>query len=118
MSKTDSDGDLFDSLIERAKEGTPDRLDRRMREAQQLKAQEEASSQRRLEEMWIREHDRQRVIARSQAEQRRQEQVLVRYVLIAVAIVVLVIIILVVALSLSGGETAPESLLPNLITYV
>ncbi len=118
MSETDLDSDLFDSLIERAKEGTPDRLGRRMREAQQLKAQEEASSQRRLEEMWLREHDRQRAISRSQAEQRRQEQMLVRYVLIAAAIVVLVITILVVALALSGGHTTPESLLPNFSAYV
>jgi len=118
MSETDSDGDLFDSLIERAKEGTPDRLDRRMREAQQLKAQEEASSQRRLEEMWLREHDRQRAVARSQAEQRRQEQILVRYVLIAATIVVLIVVILVIALALSGGNTTPESLLRNFCAYV
>ena len=116
-SDRDSDRDLLDSLIERAQEGTSDRLDRRMHEAERLKAQEEASSQRRLEQMWLGEHERQRGLAQSQSEQRRQEQMLVRYVLIAAAIVVMIIIVLTVVLSLSGGDAAPEALLPTFVAY-
>jgi len=117
MPETDSDRDLLDSLIERAQERTSDRLDRRMHEAERLKAQEETSSQRRLEQMWLGEHERQRALAQSQAEQRRQEQMLVRYVLIAAALIVLIIIVLTVVLSLSAGDAAPEALLPTFIAH-
>ena len=88
-----------------------------MQEAERLKAQAEASSQRRLEQMWLDEHERQRVLAQSQTEQRRQEQMLVRYVLIAAALILLIIIVLTVVLSLSGGDAAPEALLPTFVAY-
>lgn len=115
---SEPDADLLDSLLKRAQERAADRLERQMHEAESLKANEEESSQRRLEEMWLREHGRQRAIAESQAEQRRQEQMLVRYVLVAAAIFIVIIIVLVTVLNLSGGETAPESLLPLLTPYV
>jgi hypothetical protein len=91
-------------------EGTADRLDRQMREAGEIKAQEEEGSHSRLEEMWMKDHERQRTIAKKQAEQRRQEQMLMRYVLIGAAIIILVILVLALLLSRSGGESAPGSL--------
>jgi hypothetical protein len=114
---SESDSDLLDALIKRMQEGTADRLDRQRQEAGGLKTQEEMDSERRLEEMWMREYERQRVITDAQMEQRRQEQLLVRYVLIGAAVIILILIILTVALSLSGGESTPESLLP-LYKYV
>jgi CHASE3 domain sensor protein len=100
MTESDSDADLLDDLIKRAQEGTADHLDRRMREAEKIKRQEEQASQRRLEEMWEKEHERQREIAEAQAETRRQEQMLVRYVLIGAAIVILIVLLLTIGLGL------------------
>jgi hypothetical protein len=113
----DSDPDLLDSLIGRAQESAADRLDRQMRESPEIKAREEADSQDRLEKMWMQEHERQRAIARQQAEQRRQEQMLVRYVLVGAAIFLLIIIVVALLLALSGGETAPQGQLLLLNTY-
>jgi hypothetical protein len=117
IKMSESDSDLLDALIKRMQEGTADRLDRQRQEAGGLKTQEEMDSERRLEEMWMREYERQRVITDAQMEQRRQEQLLVRYVLIGAAVIILILIILTVALSLSGGASTPESLLP-LYKYV
>jgi hypothetical protein len=117
MEMSEPDPDLLGSLIERARETTSDRLDRRMREAHEIKAQEEASSQSRLEKMWTREHERQRAITDSEVEQRHQEQMLVRYVLVGAAAVILIIIVLTVALSLSGEKSTPESLIPLLTAH-
>ena len=74
MSQTDRepDTDILDSLIKRHQERTADHLDRRMREAQGIKATEEESSQHRLEAMWERESQRQREIAAAAAEQKRR----------------------------------------------
>ena len=116
MSEPDSD--LLDSLIKRMQEGTADRLERQREGAGELKRREEMDSERRLEAMWMQEYERQRAIADAQAEQRRQEQLLVRYVLIGAAVVILVLVILTVVLSLSGGESEPESLLPLFVAYV
>jgi hypothetical protein len=113
----DSDPDLLDSLIGRAQESAADRLDRQMRESPEIKAQEEAASQSRLEQMWMQEHARQQAIARQQAEQRRQEQMLVRYVIIGAVILVLIVIAVTLLLSLLGGETAPQGQLLLLNTY-
>ena len=88
------DPDLLDALIGRMQEKTPDRLERQMREAGEIKAQAEASSHNRLEEMWMQEHERQQTIATQQAEQRRQEQMLMRYALIGGAIIILAFVIL------------------------
>lgn len=99
----ESEPELLDSLIKRAQERAADRLERQMRDSQQIKSEEDAASQRRLEEMWIREHERQRAVAESKAEQQRQEQALVRYVLIAVAIAIIIVIALAVAMSLQAG---------------
>src|SRR3990170_2602718 len=96
---SDSDPDMLDSILDRAQKRTADRLDHLRHEADKIKAQEETASQRRLEEMWMREHERQRAIADDQAEQRRQEQMLVRYVLIGAAIVVLIVVLLTLMLS-------------------
>lgn len=108
MPESDSDSDLFGSLIERLQEGTADHLNRQMQEAEHIKKQEEAASQRRLEQMWMREHERQSAIAKAKAEQQRQEQKLVRYVLIGAAIVVIIIIIMVMGFSLLDGAAAPD----------
>lgn len=95
--------DLLDSLIKRVQEGTPEHLDRRMRESESIKRQEEESSQRRLEHMWAVEHERQRSLADDQAEQRRQERMVMRFALIAAAIVILVIVVLTIVLGLASG---------------
>jgi hypothetical protein len=110
----DSDPDLLDSLIGRLQEKADDRLEQKMQEAREVKQQEELASQRRLEEMWIREHERQRAIATEQAEQRRQEQMLVRYALIGAAIVILIVVILALV-SCSSGEATSRGL-PILLT--
>ena len=115
---SESDPDLLDSLIKRMQEGTTDRLERQRQEAGEIKEREEMDSARRLEEMWMREYERQRAIADTQIEQRRQEQLLVRYVLIGAAVVILILVVLTVVLSLSGGESGPESMLPLFIAYV
>lgn len=98
----DSDSDLLDSIIARAQKGSADRLDHQMRGAREIKAKEEEASRRRLEEMWMREHDRQRAIADAEAEQRRQEQTLVRYVLMGAAAIILILIILTFVLNQPG----------------
>jgi hypothetical protein len=115
---SESDSDLLDSLIKRMQEGTTDRLERQRQEAGELKEREELDSARRLEEMWMREYERQQALADAQVEQRRQEQLLVRYVLIGAAIIILVLVVLTVVLSVSGEGSKPESLVPLFIAYV
>jgi Flp pilus assembly protein TadB len=95
--------DLLDSLIERAQEGTAEHLDRRMRESDSIKRQEEQASQRRLEHMWVVEHERQRSLEDARDEQKRQEQMLMRFALVCAAIVILVIIVLTLILGLASG---------------
>ena len=112
MPETDTDPDLFDSIVERLGEGTADRLDRRMREATEVKTQEEASSQRRLEEMWVREHARQQATADARAEKLRQERMLISIVLIAIVIVILIVILLSAVLGQFGAEIALGRWLP------
>jgi hypothetical protein len=111
----DSDPDLLDSLLGRMQEETSGRLEQQMQEAKEIKQQEELASERRLEDMWIREHERQRAIAAEQAEQRRQEQMLIRYALIGAAIVILIIVILALILGRSSGEATSRGL-PILLT--
>jgi predicted nucleic acid-binding Zn ribbon protein len=95
--------DLLDSLIERAQEGTAEHLERRMRESDSIKRQEEQASQRRLEHMWAVEHERQRSLEDARDEQKRQEQMLMRFALVGAAIVILVIIVLTLILGLASG---------------
>lgn len=103
MPESDRDSnDLVDSMIERFQEGTPDRLARQMSEAEIIKAHEEAGSQRRLEEMWKQEHERQRKITESQARRKQQEEQIVRYVLIAAGIFIAIVIVAVLVISGSG----------------
>lgn len=99
QSDTDSESDFVDSLIERHQEDTADHLNRRMREAQGLKAAEEASSQRRLEAMWAQENERQRVLAKAKAEQQAREKRLLRYVFVGAAVIIIAVIILSVVLA-------------------
>lgn len=107
----------LETMVERIQEGTAGRLDRRMREAGDVKAREEASSQRRLEEMWVKEHQRQQTIAEGQVEQRRQEQLLMRVAFIGLIIVVLIFILVFVFINASGGEAEPSGLLIGLSAY-
>ena len=99
-SNPDEDTDLLDSLIQRLQEGAADHLERRMREAETIKASEEASSQRRLEKMWELEHERQRAIAQEKAEQQRQEKRLIRLVLISAGTIILIVILLTIVLGI------------------
>ena len=114
----DSDPDLLDSLLGRMQKETSGRLEQQMQEAKEIKEQEELASERRLEDMWIREHERQRAIAAEQAEQRRQEQMLIRYALIGAAIVILIIVILALVLGCSSGEATSRGLPILLTAYV
>jgi CHASE3 domain sensor protein len=98
----ETDSDLLDSLIKRLQDGTAGQLDQRMREAPDVKRQEEEASQRRLDDMWMRERERQRAIAQAQQEAERQEQMLVRYVLIGVGVVILIIVIVAIGLGTMG----------------
>ena len=75
-----------------------------MREATQVKNQEDASSKQRLEEMWMREHARQQAAADAQIERIRQEKMLIRLVLIGVVTVIVIVIVLTVMLNRTGGE--------------
>jgi len=102
MSQSDTESDFVDSLIERHQEGTADHLNRRMREAQDIKAMEEASSQRRLEAMWAQENERQRAVAKAQAEQRLREKQLLRYVLLGAAVIIIAVVALSVVLASLG----------------
>ena len=117
MSNSDSDPDLVNSLIERMQKGTADQLDERMRDAGQIKSEEETASQRRLEEMWVREHARQQAVAEAQAQQKRQEQMLLRGVFIGVAVLIVAAIILVVLLGCAGPGMASGGLF-SFFTYV
>lgn len=105
MSKQESEpnSDLLDDLINRMQTGTGGELDRRMRESPEIKVQEESASQRRLEQMWMKEYERQQAVAESQAEQKRQEEKLIRYALIGAAVVILVAIALILLINQLGG---------------
>jgi ribosomal protein L40E len=101
---------VLETVVERAQIRTADRLVRQMHEAGDIKAQEEAASQRRLEEMWEREYERQQTIAEAQAEQKRQEMLLMRLALIGVALFIVILIVVVLVLGCSSAEHAPASL--------
>jgi hypothetical protein len=77
-----------------------------MRGAPEIKAQEEAASERRLEQMWHREYERQRALADEQAETKRREKRLVRAVLVIAALIILIIIVATIALNLQGEAPA------------
>jgi hypothetical protein len=115
---SDSDPDLLDTIIRRAQTHTADELDRRMQDAEPIKAHEEEASRRRLEDMWMREHRRQQAIAEARAEQKRQEQLLVRYVLMGAVVVILIIVVLVLIANRANSTGGPESLAPLVSPYV
>ncbi len=50
-----------EAMVNRLQQGTAGRLERQMSQSREIKAREQADSQRRLEEMWVREHERQQV---------------------------------------------------------
>jgi len=114
---SNSDPDLVNALIERMQKGTADQLDEHMRDAGQIKSEEEAASQRRLEEMWMHEHARQQAITQAQSEQKRQEQMLLRGVLIALAVLIVAAVVLVMLLGCAGPRLASGSLSPFLFAY-
>jgi hypothetical protein len=116
MSDSDADSDLVNSILGRATQKPADRLEQQMSQAPHIKQQEEAASRSRLEEMWMREHERQRAIAEAQLEQRRQEQQLIRYVFVGAALVIFMIIV--VTLLLSGSASpAPAGVVGFLFIY-
>jgi len=117
MSHSDSDPDLVNALIERMQKGTADQLDEHMRDAGQVKSEEEAASQRRLEEMWMHEHARQQAITQARVEQKRQEQMLLRGVFIGVIVLILVTVLLVVLLGCAGPRLASGGPSPFLFAY-
>jgi hypothetical protein len=96
------ESDLLDTLIGRLGEGTAQHLDRRMQEAETIKRQEAEASERRLEKMWVREHERQRRLQAAKSEQQRQEQMLIRLVLVGAAVLMIVIILLAIGMNLAG----------------
>jgi ribosomal protein L40E len=108
---------VLETVVERVQMRTADRLDRQMRDAGDIKAQEEAASQRRLEEMWEREYERQQAIAEAQIEQKRQEMLLMRLAFAGVALFILILIVAVLVLGCSGVERAPASLPILLVAY-
>jgi hypothetical protein len=73
-------------------------------EAPAIKAQEEATSQTRLAEMWDAEARRRETLAQAQVEQKRQERPIVA---VAIAVVVIVIIAVLVALAIMTRGPAP-----------
>ncbi len=93
-----------EAMVERLQQGTASRLDDQMRQAKEIKAQEEADSQRRLEDMWVREHQRQQGIAEDRSEQKHQEAQMIRLVFIGVIVLIVLLIIFVIASRASGGD--------------
>lgn len=82
-------GPLFDRVT-----GTrTDWLNQAREEASDIKAQEEASSQARLAEMWATESSRREDMAQAQVERDRQERIIVAMTVTAVALVIVVVII-------------------------
>jgi hypothetical protein len=97
-----------EAMVERLQQGTAGRLERQMSDAKEIKAREEADSQRRLEEMWTREYERQQHIAEDQVEQKRQEALIMRLVFIGVIVVIVLFIIVTIAWRSSGGDAEPS----------
>ncbi len=81
--------DVIGALAERQVEGFKGTLQRQRDLANLIKAEEEEASQRRLGELWQVEKQRQELLARQQAENRRQQTVLLASVLAIAALLAL-----------------------------
>jgi type VI protein secretion system component VasF len=99
QSSQEPESEFIDSLIRRHQESTADHLDRRMKDARTIKDVEEASSQRRLDEMWAREGERQRAIAHASAEQQRRDKQLMQYVMLGAALIIILVLVAAVVLA-------------------
>ncbi len=99
-----------EAMVNRLQQGTAGRLERQMSQSREIKAREQADSQRRLEEMWVREHERQQDIAEDQVEQKRQEALMIRLVLVGVVVVIVLLIIFTIFSRSSGGNAEPSGL--------
>lgn len=97
-----------EALVERLQHGTADRLELQMDQAREIKEREEADSQRRREDMWKREYERQQRVNEDQTRQKRQETRLMRLVFILVILFILFIVVLTIIHFSSGGDVAPS----------
>jgi hypothetical protein len=92
--------DLVDHIVEREQIRTGDRFTRMAEGISDLKAQEEAASQERMERFWEEEHRRREAIAERQARLwRQQQQIVIGVAAIGIIILVVFIVILIVTAS-------------------
>jgi ribosomal protein L40E len=98
----------LETMVERLQQGTAGRLEQQMGQAREIKELEEAASQRRQEELWRREYERQQRVDEDRAEREQQETNVIRLVFIGVIVVILLLIALAIFWGASGGDAAPS----------
>jgi ribosomal protein L40E len=98
----------LEAMVERLQQGTAGRLEQQMDQAREIKEREQAASQRRQEELWRREYERQQRVNEEQAVQTRQETRTVRLVFTLVIIFILLVVVFIVIRACSGGDAAPS----------
>ena len=93
--------EILGSLFDRVTKKRGDWLNQAREEAPEIKAQQEATSQARLAEMWAVEERRREALAQARGERDRQQRVIVTVATVFVALVIIVILIAVVIEMLS-----------------
>lgn len=88
---------VVDDIFKRASLQKVDRFTQRAEGVAELKAKEEADSQKRMQGMWDAERKRQELLAAQLTESKRQEQQLMRTVLAVLAVVGLALLIILIA---------------------
>lgn len=89
---------ILEHIAARRAEGDADRLQRIQAESVKIKEETERASQERLDKMWAQDKERLDALARSKAEQQRQERLIVT----VTGIVLLALILLVIVLALTS----------------
>jgi ribosomal protein L40E len=99
-------------MAERLALGTSGRLRQQMEASAEIKEREEVDSQRRMDSLWQKEHQRQQEIAAARSRQKEQERMFIRLTLIGGLGILIAAIILIVLMSLLNPAPAPQDWLP------
>lgn len=91
-------GSVLEEVAARERIRTSDRFTRRAESIVDVKAQDTAASQQRLERLWEQERERQADIAARQAKQKQQERQLITNVLIVAGVIFLILVFVAIAL--------------------
>ncbi len=99
-------------MTERLALGTTGRLHQQMETSVEIKQREETDSQKRMDALWQKEHQRQQEVAANRSRKKEQEMMFIRLTLFGGLGILILAIILIVLMSLLNPLPAPQNWLP------